>query len=519
MQLAQSPFRARCGHHCSHNHGLRAATSVGPAPAKSAPQAPSGSKGPGQEETFSYNPQDRSVFDSQSRVIPNISVGSKGPENDFVMLGTNLSKENGAYVYPEGDPRQARALAFSSAAKVIDAFREVYAEDFKWAFNFDKLLLRHNQIKDLNANYKRDSGTINTFEDIDPVTKKVVDSGASAEIVAHEVGHALLDAIRPEYFSAWGPEAGAFHEAFGDMMAIHISLMDDRVVKQLVAETGGDLGKPNLVAHLAEELGSAVNHQKGSNHTGGNYLRNANNTLKFSDPAKLKSEKGGPDELGWGKHSLSRVWTGAHFDLLKAMVAERRATGMAPEQAIEESNKELFKMLANMLKEAPRARFGFRDMALAFVQSDKIHGSGQRAALIQKCFTERDILPRDLAPELLERDEASRRSMGANRIFQSQTEEAYEVQEVVLGDKAGMLSGAVVEVPVSYEERIFKSEGLQRSLERDIDRLMKSGKILVRQPHEPPNPDLTHNSKGEVYEGIVTWTDGRMRLERTHISC
>ena len=491
----------------------RAASPQGPQqPAADSKPATSG-------ETFNYNPQDRLVFSTETTVIPNVTMGELGPADDHVMLREKLQKENGSYVYADDDPRQNSSLSFANAALTINAFRDVFPEDIKWAFKYDKLLIRPNCGKDLNANYKRESGTLNFYMDEDLVRHTHVHSGASSDIVAHEVGHALLDAIRPEYMSSWGPEPSAFHESFGDMMSIHMALRNDRVVKQLIQETGGDLSKPNLVASLAEELGTAVNNQAGTNSTGGNYLRNANNRLKFADPSKLASEKGGPDELGWGKHSLSRVWTGAHFDLLKAMVSERMAAGDSPEKAIKESNDELFKMLANMIRESPRGKFGYRDMAVAFIQSDKIYHDGKRAELIQKVFTDRNILPADLPSELLEKDEASRRAGTSRRLFQSEEAPAFEPVKVTLGPDLGQFAGAQVEVPVSVEESLFKSDHLQSSTERDIARLVKAGKIRYNDPNYRMRPEDQYNPNGEVYEGAVTWQDGQMKIERLYISC
>ena len=471
-------------------------------------------------ETFNYNPQDRMVYASPDTiVIPNVVMGDLGPADDHVMLREKLVKENDSYVYADNDPRQNSSLAFANAALTINAFREVFPDDIKWAFTFDKLLIRPNCGKDLNANYKRESGTLNFYSDVDPLRKAQVHSGASSDIVAHEVGHALLDAIRPEYMSSWGPEPSAFHESFGDMLSIHMALRSDRVVQQLIQETGGDLSKPNLVANLAEELGTAVNSQAGSNKTGGNYLRNANNTMKFADPSTLPSEKGSATELGWGKHSLSRVWTGAHFDLLKAMVAERMAAGDGPEKAIKESNDELFKMLANMIRESPRGKFGYRDMAVAFIQSDKLYHNGQRAELIQKVFTDRNILPADLPAELLERDEASRRAVASSRLFQSDQAPAFEPVSITLGPELGQFAGAKVDVPVSTEEGLFKSEHLQSTTERDLARLIKAGKIRYSDPHVRVRSEEHYNPNGEVYEGAVVWEDGQMKIERLHISC
>jgi hypothetical protein len=489
-----------------------------PAPRAVASKAPA-PQAPGKDEMFSFNPQDRLVMSTGTKVIPNVRMGDMGPADDNVMLREQLEKVNDQYVYGDDDPRQNSALAFASASNTISSFLEVFPEKIKWAFKYDKLLVRPNCGKEFNANYRRESGTVNFYQEEDPVRCTHVHSGASGDIVSHEVGHALLDAIRPEYMNAWGPEPGAFHEAFGDMISIHMALRSDRVVEQLVKETGGDLSKPNLVAHMAEELGTGINNTATEKKTGGAYLRNANNDFKWEDPSKIADEKGGPDQLGWGKHSFSRVWTGAHFDLLKAMVNERRAGGMDAAQAIKESNDELFKMLAYMILESPNGKFSYRDMAVAFIQSDKIHHGGERAELIQKVFTDRNILPADLPAELLEKDEASRRAVSSARLFQSDEKPSFETVSVKLGSNLGQFSGALVDVPTGLDEGLFKSDHLQSSTEADISRLVQAGKIRYNDPHYKMKDGDVYNPKGEPYEGVVTWLDGQMKIERLHISC
>jgi Zn-dependent metalloprotease len=47
--------------------------------------------------------------------------------------------------------------------------------------------------------------------------------GASTDVVAHEVGHGLLDSARPDSSTSI-LEVGAFHEAFGDCIAMLTAL-------------------------------------------------------------------------------------------------------------------------------------------------------------------------------------------------------------------------------------------------------------------------------------------------------
>ena len=49
-------------------------------------------------------------------------------------------------------------------------------------------------------------------------------SGESPDVVAHELGHAVLDSLKPALFELASIEAAAFHESFGDMSAILTAL-------------------------------------------------------------------------------------------------------------------------------------------------------------------------------------------------------------------------------------------------------------------------------------------------------
>jgi hypothetical protein len=493
---------------CHHGHGhahLRADAAPATSPAEATPPVVPQP----QDLAFSYNPQDRRVMEPGTKVIANVTLGSKNnPETDKASLNRELEPKDGKYVYPAEDPRQNAAVTFASVAHAVDVFRGVFGE-FKWSFPYEKLAINPNGGKDFNAFYARKNGTVNFFAEDDPVFGRAVHSGASGEIVVHETGHALLDGIRPEYFGTFRTDVGAFHEAFGDMLALHVSLMDDRVVKRVVVQTGGDLTRPNIAAHLAEELAQGLNNKKGSNSTGGDFLRNANNQFTWSEPKSLP-EKGGPDHLGREIHSFSRLWTGAHYDLLNNMVQERIQAGEKPDAALRQSNEELLTMLARMLKESPRGDFTFRDMAIAFIKSDKIHGEGKRAALIQQVFTQRKILPEELAPDQLE---------VPARLFQSQEGPAITQVGVTLGDDFGMFSGAKIEIPVAAERALFKSQEIQENTQDEVRLLIKAGKIRYNDPaYQMKFPQDYFNPQGDPYIGSVVWEGDQMKIERLAIA-
>src|SRR3954471_14302620 len=96
---------------------------------------------------------------------------------------------------------------------------------------------------DLNAFYTRggfgDAPGLHFFHAT--VGTRTFFSGESPDVVCHEMGHAILDALRPELFDAQTIEAAAFHESFGDMSAILTALQVESFRQRVLSDTQGVL--------------------------------------------------------------------------------------------------------------------------------------------------------------------------------------------------------------------------------------------------------------------------------------
>jgi hypothetical protein len=151
---------------------------------------------------------------------------------------------------------------------------------------------------------------------------KVVYSGESPDIVCHEMGHACLDALRPQLWDAPFVEAGAFHESFGDMSAILSALQLPSV--RSAALNGVKLHKPSVLSRLAEQLGWAIRQTHPAD-ADPDCLRNAFNDFQYVDPQTLP-DSAPACQLSAEVHSFSRVFTGAFYDLLSAMLKIQSGT-------------------------------------------------------------------------------------------------------------------------------------------------------------------------------------------------
>ncbi|MBU8975854.1 hypothetical protein JI752_006830 [Lysobacter sp. MMG2] len=120
-------------------------------------------------------------------------------------------------------------------------------------------------------------------------------TGASTDVVAHEVGHAILDALRPDLWAIEYLEVAAFHESFGDCLAILTALADPEIRAHIT--THGGLGGVNLVETWGEHLSWLA----------GDAPRQARNSEKWSLPDKN-------DEY----HDYSQIFTGCFYDLIRS---------------------------------------------------------------------------------------------------------------------------------------------------------------------------------------------------------
>jgi hypothetical protein len=169
---------------------------------------------------------------------------------------------------------------------------------------------------DLNAYYYPDRGL--EFHHA-VIANRRVHFSESPDIVLHEVGHAVLDALRPELFDALSIEAAAFHESFGDISSLLVGLQLPSLRDAVLGETGGSLYRTSRLSRMAESLAWCIR-QSRPDRVPPDCLRNAVNSWLYRDPRWLPTD--GPDsELTSAPHNLSRVFTGGFFEALSGMFA------------------------------------------------------------------------------------------------------------------------------------------------------------------------------------------------------
>ena len=207
-----------------------------------------------------------------------------------------------------GTPKFLYWQCREAALAAVEAWEASAGAHKLWQGNRKKLPLLQDAGVDLNAFYDRASFSFFHRQ----IGATTFFSGASTDVVSHEVGHGLLDSVRPEFFDVNFLEVGAFHEAFGDCMAMLTALGDAQTRQKLLLVTP-DLRKRNFVESTAEELSRAI----GLAFPGHNAAepRHAFNAFKYQLPQTLPGN-GGPGALINEVHSFGMLFTGCFWELI-----------------------------------------------------------------------------------------------------------------------------------------------------------------------------------------------------------
>jgi hypothetical protein len=271
-----------------------------------------------------------------------------------------------------------------AALAAVEAWEAVDGPVTQWARatpDRKKLALRPNEGIDLNAFY--DGQSLSFFEFTSP--GKTTFSGASTDVVAHEAGHALLDRIRPDLWGATFVEAGAFHEAFGDCLALLTALTDQQTRQALLAASP-NLATANFLEATAEDLSDGVRIALGPQHPAA-APRHALNTFRWQLPSSLPTN-GPPNVLTSEVHSFGRIFSGCFYDTVRNIFM---AMPNRNEVAVATAATTAAKLLIAGARGAPAGTRLFRAVGRAMILADQQQNNGANRMAIHDAFARHNI--------------------------------------------------------------------------------------------------------------------------------
>jgi hypothetical protein len=205
------------------------------------------------------------------------------------------------------NPQFHQVNTFGVISRALDLVEEEIGHGISWK-DGAPLVVRPHAFEGMNAYYDPQSPSLNFGYFTTPFRRTPVWTCLSHDIVAHELGHAILDTFRPFYVYSPDKDTPALHESFADLLAMFSALQYTSLVQHLYRETGGDMRHPSLISRLAEEFGTGIFG------AGVPYLRSA---LEGATYTKAPKEA----------HGRSTVWTAAIYEILEKLVKINHPSG------------------------------------------------------------------------------------------------------------------------------------------------------------------------------------------------
>ena len=292
-------------------------------------------------------------------------------------------------VYAPGTANFRYYAAACALRRTADFWGPILPAGTKWQVG-SVLPVQLDSGVDLNAFYTRggfgDSPGLHFFHAA--VSGRTYFSGESPDVACHEMGHAVLDAIKPQLWNAQTIEAAAFHESFGDMSALLSALQVDSFQQVVIQETGGILNRSSRLSRLAEQLGAAIRVQH-PDAVDADSLRNAVNSFFYRDPQTLPTQAPA-SQLSSEPHSFSRVFTAAFLDILAAIF---RQQGAATAGNLKKASQDAARILVGAVLGAPVVPDFFSQVAAhAITFGEGAPFNGKYRDSLKSAFIRRGIL-------------------------------------------------------------------------------------------------------------------------------
>jgi hypothetical protein len=351
---------------------------------------------------------------------------------------------------------------------------------------------------------------------------KTVYSGESPDIVCHELGHACLDAHRPQLWSAPFIEVGSFHESFGDMSAILSALQLPSV--RTAALAGVASRKASDLSRCAEQLGWAIR-LINSNAVDSDCLRNAFNKFNYVDPNTLP-DSAPATQLCAEVHSFSRVFTGAFYDILSGMLNTVSKTPTTTH--LSSVSGDAAKLLLAAIAAAPVRPNYYAQVASRMIDADTAQFNGKYREVLKSVFVKRAILSQatvNVAASVTKTTRAAIAAVTMSPVHQLET------QRVVLNAKDfGLENGEfIAEAVVEHQPALSMAAAQSRSFEtrpddvtaatrRFVQMLAAHGRIATPGTHAVGIAPMADGSRPMATHQIVKRKNA-MQLERIRFLC
>ncbi len=247
---------------------------------------------------------------------------------------------------------------FGTIHRTIELYQrtDMLGRAIRWAFPGSQILVVPRAGSWANAFYERSSRSLQFF--FFEHKNKTVHTSLSRDIVAHEVGHAILDGVAPDLYDSVTPQSLALHECIADLTALLMAFNSRTLREAVLEQTGGSIEHPTAFNMIALEFGTAIKN--------GRPLRDLVNdaSLIAGDGLDLV-DKTSP-------HQLSQVMSGALYPVMQAIHKKLMDAGDTPGKALGIGSLRFGRFVTRALDYLPPGEVSFADYARAIIASDTV---------------------------------------------------------------------------------------------------------------------------------------------------
>jgi hypothetical protein len=323
--------------------------------------------------------------DPGSPDTPETPISERVPSPDTPPLPSKIhGRAPAPRTYQVGTSEFRYWAAADALRRVADFWGAVLPSGTRWHSTVgDQLEIALDEGEDFNAYYDRRG--LHFFHG--SVGNRIVYSGESPDVVCHEFGHAVLDAIRPQLWGVASPEPPAFHEAWGDMSGMLSALQLPSVRAGVLADTASKIDRSSRLSRLAEQLGWAIR-QRRPDVVDRDCLRNAANTFFYRDPVTLPPSAPA-SALSSEPHSFSRVFSGAFLNVLAGMFD---AQPTHDEAALQQVSLDAGRLLVLAGVGTPMTVAYYSQIAAHMIEADRTEFGGRYADALRAGFVRHGVL-------------------------------------------------------------------------------------------------------------------------------
>jgi len=350
-------------------------------------------------------------------------------------------------------------------------------------------------------------------------------SGESPDIVCHEMGHGVLDAIRPQLFNAQTIEAAAFHESFGDMSAILSALQVPEFRNEVIDETAGTINRSSRLSRLAEQLGAAIRVMHPDS-VDPDCLRNAANSFFYRDPQTLPPSAPAA-QLSSEPHSFSRVFTAAFLDALAGIVKLQATSPRAGD--LLKASQDMGRILVGGIMAAPVVPDYYSQVAAHMVEVGQDSPfTGKYKDVLKSAFVRRGILSLQAATTVGRETKERRRKAAMTPMMAWAKSQPSELPKASIaaahyGLKRGVLKVHTAEEPKRYAVTSssltlapLEPRSAQNAAESFTEDLFQRGRVDYAS-YASPESGFIHTLANKTH--VITEENGDLLLRRRTFDC